>query len=336
MTEASKKATLERIPCIRYSVWFRKGSDNTQALIDSGSKVNAINSAYAKKLGLCIRQTDVGAQKIDGSHLETFGMVIASFLLKDKLGKVCFFQETFLVADTQIKVILGMPFLTFSNVDIWFAERELVWRTYSATEALPTSQRVEIIDKKEFATAALNEEEETFVLYMAALSVDSNVHPSWQAQIALLDVKKVTITSEYTDYTDLFSPDSAAELPKHIGINDHPINLIDDKQPPYGLIHILGPVKLEMLKTYLKTNLANDFIRPSKFPASAPILFIRKKDGNLQLYIDHQGLNNLTIKNWYLLPLIGESLDRSGRAKRFTLLNLTNAYYWMQIQKGDK
>ena len=85
-----------------------------------------MNPAYAKKLGLPVRQTDMGAQKIDGSHLNTFEMVIAGFSLQDKLGKVRFFQETFLVADTRMEVVLEMLFLTLSNADIRFAERELV------------------------------------------------------------------------------------------------------------------------------------------------------------------------------------------------------------------
>ena len=123
-----------------------------------------------------------------------------------------------------------MPFLTLGNADMWFAERKLVWRTYSAAEALPITQRVKIIDKQEFATVALNKNNETFVVYMAALSiVDSNVYPSWHAQIALLEAKKVTIPSKYADYTNVFSPNSTAELPEHTGINDHPIHLIDDK-----------------------------------------------------------------------------------------------------------
>ena len=50
-----------------------------------------MNPGYAKKVGLRIRQTDVGAQKIDGSHLDSFGMVIAGFSPQDKLGKVRFF-----------------------------------------------------------------------------------------------------------------------------------------------------------------------------------------------------------------------------------------------------
>ena len=93
---------------------------------------------------------------------------------------------------------------------------------------------------------------------------------------------------------------------------------------------------LKTLKIYIETNLANSFIRPSKSLTGALILFIRKKDGSFQLCVNYRGLNNLIIKNWYPLPLIDESLDRLGRVKRFTQLDLTNAYHWMQIWEGDK
>ena len=46
--------------------------------------------------------------------------------------------------------------------------------------------------------------------------------------------------------------------------------------------------------------------------------------------------NNLTIKNRYLLPLIGKSLNCLSRVKRFTQLDLTNTYHQMRIQKRDK
>ena len=101
-----------------------------------------MHPAYAAKLGLRVRETDFRAQKIDGSHLDTFGMVIAGFAVKDKLGKVRFFQEIFLLANISLEVVLVMPFLTLSSVDIRFADRELAWRTYTAAEALPTTRRV--------------------------------------------------------------------------------------------------------------------------------------------------------------------------------------------------
>ena len=52
-------------------------------------------------------------------------MVIAAFQVIDKLGRARFFQETFLLADTTIEVVLGMPFFIFSNADIQFAKKEL-------------------------------------------------------------------------------------------------------------------------------------------------------------------------------------------------------------------
>ena len=61
-----------------------------------------------------------------------------------------------------------MHFLTLNKADVRFAERELVWRTYTAAEALPTTRRVEIIDKREFAAAALNADNKIFVMHVAA------------------------------------------------------------------------------------------------------------------------------------------------------------------------
>lgn len=70
---------LERVSCIYYPVQFKKDQTKVRALIDSSSEVNAMTPTYTKKLGLQIRKIDIGAQKIDGSTLETFGIAIASF-----------------------------------------------------------------------------------------------------------------------------------------------------------------------------------------------------------------------------------------------------------------
>lgn len=102
--------------------------------------------AYAAKLGLLTQKIDVGVRKIDYSALVTHWMVIAGFSLQDKLGRVRFFEETFLLDDTSMEVVLGLPFLTLSDANIRFAGKELVWRSYTAAKALPTIQRVELID----------------------------------------------------------------------------------------------------------------------------------------------------------------------------------------------
>lgn len=65
-----------------------------------------MNPTFAAKLGLPIWPTGVGTQKFDGSSLATYGMVIAGFSLQDSQGKVRFFEETFLLADTSMEVVL--------------------------------------------------------------------------------------------------------------------------------------------------------------------------------------------------------------------------------------
>ena len=243
------------------------------------------------------------------------------------------------MADTKFEVILGMPFLKISNADVSFGEGTLTWKTYTTNEALPTTEQVQIVDPKEFVIAALDVNSETFVVHVAIREREEMpVHSERQAQVGalLFDKAPTEVPAEYSDYSNVFSAENVAELPENTRINKHAIELEEGKQPPFGPIYSLGLVELETLKTYIKTNLANGFIRPSKSPAGAPILFDRKPDGSLRFCMYYRGLNNITIKNQYLLPLIGELLDRLGRAKRFTQLDLTNAYYRMRICEGDK
>src|SRR5438876_12315706 len=71
-------------------------------------------------------------------------------------------------------------------------------------------------------------------------------------------------------------------------------------------------------------------------PAGVPILFAPKKDSKLRLCIDYKGLNKVTQKNQYLIPLINEILDRVVGAKIYTKMDLQNAYHRIHIRKGDK
>ncbi len=150
------------------------------------------------------------------------------------------------------------------------------------------------------------------------------------------DEAPTKVTSKYADFADVFSPKLTIKLPKHMRINNHTIELVDDWQLPYGLIYSLGSIELEILKTYIKNHLANSFIRPCKSLVRASIFFDKKLDGSLRLCIDYWSLNNLIIKNWYPLLLVGESLDWLSWARHFTQLTLTNAYHQMKIREGHK
>ncbi len=113
-------------------------------------------------------------------------MALARFLIQDSLGKVRFFEETFLLADISMEVVLEMPFLSLSNVDVKFAELEkLTWRTDTAVETLSIISRVKLIDKREFARVTLDKNLETFVIHVSALEAIT-IYPFRAAQIATL------------------------------------------------------------------------------------------------------------------------------------------------------
>ena len=141
MTDTSSKEVV-RVPYIHYPVWFQEGQEQVKALLNSGSKVNAMSPAYIERLGLKTRKTNIRAQMIDDSALETFEMVIADFQVEDKGEKPRFFLETFLVADTKFEVILRMLFLKISNADVAFGEGTLTWKLYTTNKALLTTKQV--------------------------------------------------------------------------------------------------------------------------------------------------------------------------------------------------
>jgi hypothetical protein len=143
------------------------------------------------------------------------------------------------------------------------------------------------------------------------------------------------LPKEFSDYVDVFCKVSADKLPEHTEY-DHTIPLEPGTKPPFGTIYPLSAVELKALDEYLEDNLAKGFIRHSSSPAGAPILFVKKSDGSLRLCVDYRGLNKITVKNRYPLPLIQENLDRLQAAKFFSKIDLRGAYNLIRIAAGEE
>ena len=66
------------------------------------------------------------------------------------------------------------------------------------------------------------------------------------------------------------------------------------------------------------------------------VFFVEKKDGKKHMVQDYRYLNEWTIKNNYLLPLISDILKNIGMKKVFTKMDLRWGYNNMRIRKGDE
>jgi hypothetical protein len=143
------------------------------------------------------------------------------------------------------------------------------------------------------------------------------------------------LPTPYHRFVSIFSKDLADVLPEHRKF-DIGIDIQEGKKIPWGPIYPLSDPELKALRSYLDEQLAKGFIRPSKSPAGAPIFFVKKKNGELRPVIDYRGLNAITIKNRYPLPLIHELLHRFSKARIFTKIDLRGAYNLVRIKEGDE
>lgn len=112
-------------------------------------------------------------------------MIIAGFLLWNQLEKVQFFERTFLLTNINIKIVLGMFFLIFSNISIRFTKKDFVWDSYTTIEIISTINKIKLIDKWEFAAMVLDTNIEIFIVYVAIMEV-MIIYSTWKTQISLL------------------------------------------------------------------------------------------------------------------------------------------------------
>ncbi|KAI2665817.1 Transposon Tf2-9 polyprotein [Labeo rohita] len=126
-----------------------------------------------------------------------------------------------------------------------------------------------------------------------------------------------TIPAEYQDLLEAFSHSKATHLPPHRP-GDCAIDLVPGATPPRGRVFPLSHAESEAMNTYIQEELAKGFIRPSTSPASAG------------------GLNEVTIKYRYPLPLVPAALEQLRTAKIFTKLDLRSAYNLIRVRAGDE
>nr|GFB79079.1 putative reverse transcriptase domain-containing protein [Tanacetum cinerariifolium] len=93
--------------------------------------------------------------------------------------------------------------------------------------------------------------------------------------------------------------------------------------------------ELKELNDQLQELLERGFIRPSVSPWGAPVLFIKKKDGNMRLCIDYRELNKITIRNRYPLPRIDDLFDQLQGDMHFSKIDLRSGYHQLRVKEQD-
>lgn len=90
------------------------------------------------------------------------------------------------------------------------------------------------------------------------------------------------------------------------------------------------------MERYVSELLAVGLIRPSSSPVAVEFFFMDKNDGSLRPCIDYRGLNLITVKNKYPLPLLSSAFELLRGMTVFTKLDLRNAYHLVCVREGGE
>ncbi|SOV04612.1 uncharacterized protein UDID_17153 [Ustilago sp. UG-2017a] len=299
-------------------------------MIDSGATTNFIDSRFVTLHSLPLTSKPL-TETLLLADSKTQVIISKEVQLSCLVAELFPSNITFQVTDLGLcPIILGLPWLKGANPSIDWKSGNITMQSPPLTPSLmapsqpsPTlpsaSLDIDVINAIAFDQSLHLDCLTSGTLYsspiqsqhlLATTTASSDTTMALAYDAGLPDI----IPQEYHQYLDVFSRVKADKLPPP-HTYDHQIPLEEGKSPPFGPIYSLSEHELKTLREYLEENLAKGFISPSDSPAASPNLFIKKKDGSLHLCVDYRGLNRITIRNRYPLPLIDELLDRLREAR---------------------
>nr|GEX91864.1 putative reverse transcriptase domain-containing protein [Tanacetum cinerariifolium] len=135
----------------------------------------------------------------------------------------------------------------------------------------------------------------------------------------------------FQDFSDVF-PKELQGIPLEREVK-FGIELVLGTQPISKASYRMALIELKELKEQLQELLDLGFIRLSVSPWGAPVLFVKKKDGSMRLWIDYHELNRVSIRNRYPLPRIDDLLDQLQGDQFFSKIDLRSGYHQLWVKK---
>jgi hypothetical protein len=151
------------------------------------------------------------------------------------------------------------------------------------------------------------------------------------ATVATLDATTSDMLNDLIQYDALFqAPSSLPPAPQRY----HRIRLL-----PGTMTVAVRPYRYAYTQEEIERQCADllqlDIIRPSESAFSTLVLLIKKHDGSWRMCVDYRGLNDKTIKDKFMIPIVEELLDKLQGATFFTKLNLCSGYHQVLMHPDD-
>jgi hypothetical protein len=154
-----------------------------------------------------------------------------------------------------------------------------------------------------------------------------------RAKVNQLDASQGSEVSVVNEFPDVF-PEELPAMPPDRDIK-FVIELKTGTTPVYKTPYRMATLELAELKEHIKELLEKGFIRPSSSLCGAPVISIPKKDCTQRLCMDYRALNEVIVKNRYLMPRIDDLFDQLRGVCVFSKINLRLGYHQLKIRECD-
>ncbi|KAJ9521071.1 hypothetical protein QJQ45_022792 [Haematococcus lacustris] len=118
------------------------------------------------------------------------------------------------------------------------------------------------------------------------------------------------LTALISEFKDVFAPFNKLPPQRPVG---HTIPLQPGCKPPALPSYKMSQPELLEMKKQVAAFLEQGIIEPSSSPYAAPVLFVKKKSGELRMCVDYRQLNKITLRDQYPLPRVDDLFDRSRK-----------------------
>ena len=271
-----------------------------RALVDTGATHCYISQSFFERTGLPLRNDHTWLSLANGSKAVSKGKAVIPLDVQTYQGAV----ECFILPMSQhFDIILGETWCVETGCEISYKSHSLTCvdtdgrRHKLLTQSTETSMLCPIISAVHLEDSLQHDD----LLYLVNVTEGHDHVNAVQSEQLPNDSRLESLLEENKDR---FPADLPAKLPPERNVY-HTIPLKNNDPPPPRKSYRLSKPEVEELNTQVASLLEKGYIQPSNSPYGHPVLFVKKKNGNLRMCIDYRSLNQPTVKSSLLTTKSG-------------------------------
>ncbi|CAL9221332.1 unnamed protein product [Arabidopsis halleri] len=313
-----------------------RGYAGKQALIfllDSGSTHNFLDPKAATRLNLQLQHSGLTRVKVaDGRQLGVSGKA-KNF--QWKLQETTFEGDVMVIPLAGCDMVLGVQWLaTLGSINWDFKKLEMRFKWGLKTVMLHGLKQGSIREVKATKLKKIMEND-VQVSMLCVQEFSDSTEPS----ICSLEIpshqeeENPKISHLVQDFADIFAEPTA--LPPFRANHDHKIPLLEGSNPINQRPYRYALHQKNEIDKMVQELLSKGTIQPSSSPYASPVVLVKKKDGSWRLCVDYRGLNGMTVKDRFPIPLIDDLMDELGGSAVYSKIDLRAGYHQVRMDPND-